>query len=350
MSRVQTDLLRLLSISAVLIIHATGSAEFQFNHKPGISNTIAVLFNQLARFSVPVFIILSGYGLSLKYNTGRIEFRHREYFHNRFLKVGLPFIFWTLVFYFLMHKAVYRGEQIIIANLFQLSEYLFIKGIDYHFYFFIIILQCYIAFIVLRKQLSIYMLTALFILHLVFAWPSHPLLKMAGIEKPVFQTSFIIYWVFYFYLGMFTAVKKFQINIRLIQALLILSVMTVIVEYFCRADSLSNPGYYNHFSRMSVTLYSIALWSHYREKAGGLTAVLSEKKAALIQYVSSLSFTVFIFHTWLLRLLEITDMPWYMVTVLLLILSFAAAAGLDRLLPDNRYLRPVFGLGRKKYI
>lgn len=86
------DLLRILSALGVVLIHV--SAPFVTQNMKLINETFwaANLFNTLGRFSVPIFIIISGYFV-LKPIPNLAGF-----YRKRFVRILLPFICWAVVY------------------------------------------------------------------------------------------------------------------------------------------------------------------------------------------------------------------------------------------------------------
>ncbi|MBW7857303.1 MAG: acyltransferase family protein [Leptonema sp. (in: Bacteria)] len=155
MSLSVSQFIRLISIIAVIVIH--GSYQYQMNFRDmntaNLADWIGVFLNQLARFSVPIFVFLSGYGLSIKFHSNQnqpfLSFV-KDFYLNRMSRIGVPFIVWTLIFLFVSHKIGYFAEIGILGSILKsiqaVSYTIYFTGADYHFYFFTIILWCYLFF------------------------------------------------------------------------------------------------------------------------------------------------------------------------------------------------------------
>ncbi|MCE9596596.1 MAG: acyltransferase [Spirochaetia bacterium] len=351
MSRFAGDLLRVLSICAVLIIHGTGRFEsgFALNHEFASQEFFAVMLNQLARFAVPVFLILSGYGLTKKY----LKIDLREFFLRRATRIGIPFIAWTLIFavtnQIMWNAALIYSPGLWGASLLDIASrlpgYLFIQGVDYHFYFFIIILQCYLVFPLLFKLNQTWVWFAILAWHLLWTSPSHILLYKVGVTLPALPSSSIVFWVFYFYSGMKFARNEPE---RRSGSWVLVAFAVVFGEFIFW--SYSNPtgstGDYDHFNRWSVTLYSMLFL------VSRPFAQLIEQKLGTNKWIPALagvSFTVFILHTNILRLLEFTwiSRSVFALLLLLLVISFGLCLVLDRVVPWNS-LRIVLGLPERR--
>ncbi len=79
---VAMDLLRALSTIAVILIHVTGTILYNSNNK-SLTYNFSLILNQLSRFSVPAFIFLSGFGLTLSYKK---ESKYLNYISHRLKK------------------------------------------------------------------------------------------------------------------------------------------------------------------------------------------------------------------------------------------------------------------------
>ena len=100
MDRRSGDSLRLLATLAVLCIHAAGSFEHGLveGGAGGWQAYLAATVSQLSRFSVPVFMILSGYGLAasrLRRDEGGLAGAVAMW-RRQFLRIGLPYLVFTV--------------------------------------------------------------------------------------------------------------------------------------------------------------------------------------------------------------------------------------------------------------
>lgn len=324
--------IRILSIFSVLLIHASSYYE-NLLFKKGIwfisindyNYFGAVFFNQLSRFSVPVFFILSGFGLSMKYKKDgfliSLESAGRFYI-KRLYRVMLPFLFWTIVVFFALYFSNWLAEwnKGPSHGMGYLAHLFLVRGADYHFYFLIIIIQLYLFFPLLfsfaekYKKWSFVLMILLFIIHIIYASPSYYILKNLGYERKIFSATFSIYWVFYFYFGIY-----FSLNIESILKrvntlskwfwilLTIVLLSGVLIEYVYYFQEGVEPNNYNHFQRITVTFYSLAVWLTFfrvlpQDSNDGY--YLKIFKNSNIQFLAGISFHVYLFHTIYLRLVE----------------------------------------------
>lgn len=366
MSRLTADLLRVLAIFAVLVIHATGGNETAFaaGHVWLSDDFLGVLLNQLARFSVPVFVALSGFGLTMKYagpggDSVMDGTAVKEFYLGRAVKILLPFVFWTILYFFLLKRFVWAAEAGIFANIgtnaVLLLGYLATQGVDYHFYFFIIILQCYLLFPLLMRVRRWWVWMILLLVQLAFTAPAHELFLLAGIRRPSFFSACIIYWAFWFYTGIMLAAQRERIaavlgRIRgwVVTILVLLAAGAVLGEYLQHSRPGADPGAFNHFSRWTVVAFGLMVLVFFTRFDGRISAWLERdpRRGRAVAWLAGLSFCVYIFHVWPLRLLEQLTGRFETVlfTLTLAVFSFSLAWLFSRLIRRPKWLRTVLGL------
>lgn len=366
MSRLTSDLLRVLAIFAVLVIHATGGNETAFaaGHVWLSDDFLGVLLNQLARFSVPVFVALSGFGLTMKYAGPSGESvmdgtAVKEFYLGRAVKILLPFVFWTVLYFFLLKRFIWTAEAGLLANLGTnaglLLSYLTTQGVDYHFYFFIIILQCYLVFPLLMRVRRWWVWMILLLVQLAFTAPAHELFLLAGIRRPSFFSAFLIYWAFWFYTGIMLAARRERIAALLgrirgwvAAGAVLLTAAAVVGEDIWKSYTCSDPGAYDHFSRWTVVAFGLAVLLFFTRFDGRISAWLERdmRRGRAVAWLAGLSFCVYIFHVWPLRLLEQLTGRFETVlfTLTLAVVSFGLAWIFSRLVRRPKWLRTVLGL------
>lgn len=304
MRRELTDCIKVIAAIAVVGIHATSTAEngFAVRHDFFSFDFAGVLLNQWARFSVPVFLYLSAYGLALSdKRTGKnFPGEYGFFLVKRLPTILIPYFFFSII-----------GLALNFQNLTPLAiiNTLLKGGADYHLYFLVILLQCYLLFPFLIRlcekspQTFRWLVLAIFLLVvlLLYKTTSERTLGYLGVTHPGWHASLFIYWLPYFMLGvlhakapptpwgMFTAV-----------AAVLLSLVLVLHDYIYYSEQRTPVDYYNHFSRPSVALYALAvIYCMHSWGERGLNLV------AKIAPMAGLTFSVYLIHPQVLRLLNI---------------------------------------------
>ncbi len=135
---ISIDILKIIACIAVVLIHITSDAIFKYTQGSELQIFVVIL-NSIVKFAVPCFVFLSGYALFRTYKYKKIYYK--EFIKKRLSVILVPYIIWTVIYYFLY---VYRGY-------YPLSIPFFIKGLilgdmSYHLYFMVIIIQFYLLF------------------------------------------------------------------------------------------------------------------------------------------------------------------------------------------------------------
>lgn len=381
----------------VLAIHATGPYEYRFlqHHNFLSQDFLSVVLNQMARFSVPVFVALSGFGLTIKYGTLAKETTLQDlkvplpsFYRDRIIKIGIPFLVWTVIILFLKDRLAGPYDK----DFFQsMLPYLYKRGADYHFYFFHIIFECYVVFPFLAmflarfKKLRIPALALSALVQFYVSSPSH-IWFSEWPGPPFLFSAFLLYWQFPLVLGVTAALRKLEKPAPILSAsarwwtllLTILAAGICILEYIYWSYERSNPGDFNHFTRISVMTYAALIFLLFlewpekdrspeksrtaakeqnkgeenrkhevegkNEMAKEDRMATGEKPRRILSYLAGLTFFVFIVHTGILRVLKPYLPDWMLlVLVALLLTSFLLALVVDALI-SWPWLRTILAL------
>ncbi len=360
MSRLTGDFLRLLSILAVLTIHATGGAEWRFAAHATPGDFVAALLNQMGRFCVPVFVILSGYGLAAKYHSYLASrFPYRDFFAGRLLKIGAPFLAVTLVLLTTQHQwqwnpALSAGANLIF-NAGVLGRALFIQGAYYHLYFFTIILECYAVFPLLLRGANFRLWLGLLALHIFAVVARSQDLHIQGVAVSALPSSFLLFWIFYFHTGIVCALHRERLHALLarvsVKWLVLISLAAfglLFAGYWRAALRLPDPSYYDHFHRLTVLVYVLAFWALFWRVDARMAAWITSHGgwARALPRFAAWSYPVFLFHPWILSTLEKTPLQsyWPILTLTLILLSFVLIWVVDAVIRRPVWLRILLAL------
>lgn len=199
------DFARVVSMLAVVMIHVSST----YVHAPSRfllgGMNLAFILNQLSRFSVPMFILISGVSLGLS----RSDLAWQDFYKHRLLKIGLPYIFWSLLYTLCNHRADLAGFLSGgAASLFLLLKSILLGSAADHLYFIVVIMQLYALYPLLKKLVGTapwesvlisFMLT--YTVQKAFYFLKFGLDLIPGSIRPYLWLLFPT-WIFYFVLGM----------------------------------------------------------------------------------------------------------------------------------------------------
>lgn len=93
------DCLRTVAILAVLAIHTT-TRVLEASHFNIQGFTFTFFINQVSRFAVPLFFMISGFVLELNYSPNQ---GYLTYLKKRFSRIFLPYLFWSFIYYYFVY-------------------------------------------------------------------------------------------------------------------------------------------------------------------------------------------------------------------------------------------------------
>jgi probable poly-beta-1,6-N-acetyl-D-glucosamine export protein len=298
------DILRIISILAVLLIHTTTRtlevSSFALTKIPW-----TLFLNQVCRFAVPLFFMISGFVLELNYH---LHESYLTYLKKRFSRIMVPYIFWSVIYYFFIY---YKGRDPNFLNS-------LLKGdASYQLYFIPALLIFYLLFPLIHNfcefLLNKWLLILFGLIQLLLLYYDYSIRPL-----PIYYPLGIALLNFYvFLLGIVLArnQERFKTFIKKWKLLLLFGTISLAVFIFAEGLNgyLKTHDYLTFYTswRPSILLYTIFL-------SGFLYWVFDRKLKAIevIKKISHLSFFVFFIHVivleavWYsvgLRLFEMTN-------------------------------------------
>ncbi len=288
------DILRIISILAVVIIHTTTrtleASSYDLTRVPW-----TLFLNQAARFAVPMFFMISGFVLELNYP---FHASYLSFVKKRLGKIFMPYVFWSFVYYFFVYKqhSIHFISALIMGNA---SYQLYFIPTLLIFYFLFPFLHKYYHVIAQKRVLI--SLGILQILLLYFDYRIHPLpLNFPG------SIAFLNFYVFI--LGAVASHHKDKLMLVMKKWKIIIFLLTVgfgnYIFFEARNLYFKTHNYLSFYSqwRPSVLLYTILL-------AYSIYYLFNNKKLVsipVIKTLSRLSFFVFFVHVIVLEILWYT--------------------------------------------
>lgn len=278
------DVMRALAIITVIFIHVT-ALMLSYSTVNTKIYMQSLLVNQLARFSVPAFITLSGIGLSISYKEGQGYFK---FLAHRLYKVIPRYIIWCVIYIYIIKKTL--NISLIANNILYGSAF-------YHLYFVPLIIQFYIIFPLVHKIIgSKLSLIINFIITMLILVGVHNYI-FPGIIQNFFDRKNMLDWLFYFSFGAFIGnnltaflnlLKKFR---KIVFVSFILVIFGFIYEIVLNARFNRNIDYSTTFLRPSILIYSTVVIL--------LIFSINWKEnffMRIVQYISKSSYGVFLSH------------------------------------------------------
>ncbi len=301
-----------LAILAVVAVHAL--ALYPDSIYTTSDNRLFFIFiNQFSRFSVPLFLAVSGFGLARKYQHKNVE--NKQFIWTRIAKLLPQYLLWSVILF----GVLYFGSAWNLDGDSRFLERLLHGNVDYHLYFVPLIFQFYLLFSVVlsriksRKQLAV-LVAASGILQigwfLLLRYVTEA--KVPGISPLIndqLQYRQLISWTFYFLLGIFLA----QFNLNKIRAIKTASLGILLVTVLGLAWSVSDSitlveqtgriVYATSFVRLPVFIYATGVIAAIIIYGPIFLNFKKSLRGAMIA-VGKYSYVIYLSHTLFLRIIE----------------------------------------------
>lgn len=298
---IEFDYLRVFAALSVIAIHATG----WYIYSLGTGYT----WNQLMRYAVPSFIILSGL---LLYNSDKDKsnFSYFSFLSKRLNKILIPYLLWSIIY------AFYNESQKLVEVraegwkfLHNLWNQLIYGTASYHLYFLFIIMQMYLIYPALRWLVKNYerkTLIGSFIVTLLLQ--SADYLSAIGFkilpQSPIRGIPYFMMfpmWIFYFVFGMVMVSnldrwKEWVLRHKfLILGLWVVSILTMFID----SKRTNTFSFSSKPSIIFYTILSFPIMYYLSAKLKGRSEVIDK----LVHWVSNQSFYVYLAHPLMMGLI-----------------------------------------------
>ncbi len=284
----------------------------EITHYDLVNNSFTLLLNQISRFAVPLFFMVSGFALEISSSHSPIGVK--KYFKKRVGRILFPYLIWSAIYYYFIytnHSTNFFGALLTGSASYQLY---FIPSLFIFYLIFPFIHKIY-RIITNKWMLIILGILELYLLHQDYA--THTSIFPYPITVALFN-----YYVFI--LGIIFARSRAKITQRLKQLWPIIVILAVLAGCFVFYEGRTNylrtynfEAFYSQW-RPSILIYTILIAS--------ALYYFANKFQLKFKALSNLSFFVFFVHIIVLefvwRFFVGNDILFFSVTA---ILSFLVA-------------------------
>jgi surface polysaccharide O-acyltransferase-like enzyme len=307
-----SNLLRAIATTIVIGIHASHNWCFGVHDTTTINFEIFIdtIINQVGRFTVPIFVVLSGFALAK--SEEKRPFNLQIFFQRRLWRIVPPYILFTLLniigqSQFQKADWLERGQQIL--NLLTTG-----MG-DYHLYFLGIIFQCYVLYPILRNivftKWNLYILMLITFTLFSLRWVSATFDLLVNITTFLPNGSHVIFWLSYFQIGIWLAKDHEWTGLLVAQwrsqswgYLFAIAAIVELGEFYWIAILKNSAEAVGHYARPTVVLltFTFLLWSmSWSKRLKQPFSLPQALRFASITTFAKASFTTYLVHVWVLR-------------------------------------------------
>lgn len=241
----EINILRGFAIIGVVLIHVTAS--FSISEMNSVLTKVNASIDVYNHFSIPLFVLISGIVLGMNYVS---SYNIKKFYTKRFNKLFIPYLIWSL--FYLPLKMYVTGT----SSFKRIGIWFLSAGVYYHLWFFLLILQLYILYPIIRKILNnkkISFLALILIFQIIY---NHEIGRMIqNYYSSFIPTKIFFSYIFYFSFGIWISDNIDKVNSFLkkidIKISVVLFGITIILSVFLSYNWLAN---YNKFHDMNDSL------------------------------------------------------------------------------------------------
>jgi peptidoglycan/LPS O-acetylase OafA/YrhL len=285
-NKADSNLLKGLAILAVISIHACSRY---------IELPAALFIDQLSRFAVPLFVTISGYGLTMSFGKNN---NLLNYYIRRVWKILPWFVLASLII--MIFRNWFENAGFDLLDYHTWTNAVMRGGADYHLYFVPMIFKFYLIFPLLFFVVKKFPKTALL---LSLVWQIYWYHRIS-VGTEVLGNHNVIWpdqmqylapetWIFYFVLGIYIVFKPKILNSRFYILLAVVGFILTFLNGLILQGSGINSLVATRFTRLPVILYAtgVILW--------GFSLNFRFK---ILNSLGKYSYQIYLFHTIILRI------------------------------------------------
>lgn len=343
-----TNTLKAIAIIAVVAIHilAAQSLFLQQHNLP--TPDYFLNLNLFFRFSVPLFVALSGFGLAKSFGTHLpgLPGLLRDYFVRRLFRLLPWYLFWGTIIYLYIN---YIGQGSATYGSTPIWTLFVFGKIDYHFYFVPMIFVLYLLFPLLWALIRKFpwlMLSAAFLWQIYRYWQLDT--TILSDQQQYIQAGS---WVFYFVLGVYLALRPKLLSYSpaiLLSCLLLFGGLFLSLSRTYSQKALGvDPIIFTRFTQIPVLLYSTGFILSSLFVVPRLISYFPSFLLSLLVSLGEHSYQIYLCHTLILRLavrnLDIfTRLPFLLSLIVVLAGAYGGSLITSSLLKSSSRLLSLF--------
>lgn len=299
---VYVDILRILSIIAVIILHFTAELLTSSNDFNTSSWWISNLFNSVSRFAVPVFFMISGAMIL------RTEIKsYKDFYIKRVVPLLIPLVSWSLIY------ALYKQYFILKSSL---GAYEFVLDFGYrlltdgnyvHLWFLYAIIAIYMTVPLISKLIKTcserdlrYYLLLWFIVSIAYRFITDAVFRATDqyINIPIMNIPLFMGFLGYFILGYY--LFHYDLPLKAKNILFNLGIasffLTPAATYFISLQSgVLDEMFYGNYS-ITTFFMAVGMFIYFKEKETSISEKVNYKIQKMISSVSKASFSIYLIH------------------------------------------------------
>lgn len=294
------DLIRVISIFLVIIIHSASPLYNKWK-LPASVWMAGNIYNSIARVSVPLLFMVSGY-LLLNRQEGV-----RSFYWNRVRKVVVPLLIWSIIYW--VWKSYGHGSYSFFNAVQSMLTSFLMRPAYYHFWFVYALLAIYLFVPVL--QVFVHAADESAIRYFALIWFLFgPLLDFVQQKVLNFNIAinlgFFTQYIGYFYLGYVLGRIQFSRRVTNLAGLtyLLLVIYTIYATYTLSAARGRYVDFYHNYLRLNMVIMAISAFIWLKHVGNSADVRFGVRAKNILRNLSAASFGIYLVHVIILTYLS----------------------------------------------
>ncbi|MEY3219839.1 MAG: hypothetical protein RIT27_1196 [Pseudomonadota bacterium] len=293
--RLYLDLLRVISVFAVIVIHVSAPVLHNFTKIPADHWMIGNVLDSMSRFCVPMLFMISG---ALVLGDSR-NYQISYLFRKRILRILIPFVVWSLIYALFILQLQGKAHEF---KLMSTLQSIVTTPAHYHLWFLYTLLGVYLiipllgTFAINANQSTIHYFLVLWCL---FAICNPFLVTLTTYKLPLFSlpSNFEEVWLFcgYFLLGFY--LSRVELNYKVWHTLALIIVSFILTMWLTHYFSYKNNKFYELFyAYTSPNVLIMSVGTFLLVKKMNFQSHFVKRFSKIIITLSQLSFGIYLVH------------------------------------------------------
>ena len=184
--------LRVIATISVILLHVASTVLYKYNQVPNSFWWIGNIYDSFARFSVPMFLMITGALL-----LGR-QHSYPIFIKRKVIRILLPFVFWTAIYiiYNFIEPPQFNGKLPSQSNFAWILQQIKDGSSSYHLWYVYMLLGIYLTIPLIKKLVS--GIREMYLVFFLIAWILFIILSTSRTSESNFQWNL---WYCFGYLG-----------------------------------------------------------------------------------------------------------------------------------------------------
>jgi len=333
--------LRVVATLCVVLLHVASSVLYKYNEVPNSHWWVGNVYDSFARFSVPLFLMITGALLLGNQHSYPIFLKRKV------IRILLPFAFWTAIYiiYNFIEPPQFNGKLESQSNFSWILQQLKGGSSSYHLWYVYMLFGIYLTIPLIAKLAS--SIRKIYLVLFLIAWILFIILSASRTSVSNFEWNlwyyfgYVGYVVFGYYLSIINTKSKRISALAVITFFIGLFITVYGTYYYTDMNGLFYKNYYSYLTP-NVLLMTASIFVLMKNANINLSGVLKKPRDLIDKH----SYGIYLSHILVLNYLIMYGVDWDLIhpligiplTAIITLIGSVASVYLIRKIPFGKYI------------